>query len=56
MFPDSEVALNFTLGKTKCAYFMNYDIAPHFKNILTTAITESPFYRLSFDESLNAVI
>ena len=49
MFPDSEVTLRFTLGKTKCAYFMNYGIAPHFKNILTKAITESPFYSLSFD-------
>ena len=56
MFPDSEVASKHILDKTKCAYFMNYGIAPHFKNILTKAITESPFYSLSFDESLNAVI
>ena len=33
MFPDSEVASKFALGKTKCSYFMNYNIAPHFKNI-----------------------
>ena len=56
MFPDSEVASSFTLGKTKCAYFMNYGIAPHFKNFLTKAITESPFYSLPYDESLNTVI
>ena len=56
MFPDNEVASKFTLGKTKCAYFMNYGIALHFKNILTEAITESPFYSLSFDESLNAIM
>ena len=56
MFPDSEVASKLILGKTKCAYFMNYGIASYFKNILTKAITESPFYSLSFDGSLNAVI
>ena len=56
IYPDSEVASKFTLSKTKCAYFMNYGIAPHFKNILTKATTESPFYSLSFDESLNAVM
>ena len=55
MFPDSEVASKFTLGKTKCDYFVNYDIAPHLKNILTKAIIEPPFYSLSFDETLNAV-
>ena len=46
----------FSVGKTKCAYFINYDIVPHFKNILTKAITESPFYSPSFDERLNAVV
>ena len=55
MFPDSEVASKFTLGKTKCDYFVNYGIAPHLKNILTKAIIEPPFYSLSFDETLNAV-
>ena len=43
MFPDSEVASKFTLGKTKCDYFVNYGIAPHLKNILTKAIIEPPF-------------
>ena len=56
MFHDSEVASKFTLGKTKRAYFMNYGIAPHFKNILTKARTESPFYSLLFHENLNAVM
>ena len=56
MFPDSEVASKFTLVKTKCDYFVNYGIAPHLKNILTKAITEPPFYSLSFDETLNAAI
>ena len=56
MFLDIEVDSNFTLSKTKCAYFMKYGITPYIRNILTNAITESPFYNLSFDESLNAVI
>ena len=50
MFPDSEVASKFALGRTKCAYFMNCGMAPHFKDILTKAITGSPFFSLSFDE------
>ena len=56
MFPNSEVASKFALGKTKCAYLINYSTTPHLKNILTKAITEPPFYGLSFDESFNAAI
>ena len=28
MFPDSKVAQKFQLGKTKCAYFVNYGMVP----------------------------
>ena len=49
IFHDSEVTSKFTFGKTKRAYFMNYGVAPHFKNTLTKARTESPFYRLLFE-------
>ena len=55
MFTDSEIASNFTLGKAKCSYFINFGIAPFFKESLKKQINLSPFYSLSFDESMHAV-
>ena len=52
MFPDSEIASQFTLGKTKARYTMLYRIAPEFKKQLIYDINASPFYIASFDESL----
>ena len=31
MFSDSKIASSFQLSKTKCSYFINYGLAPHFK-------------------------
>ena len=56
MFPDSEVAAQFSLGKSKCRYMLLFGIAPHFKSILKKDINTSSFYSVSFDESLNSVI
>ena len=53
MFLDSDVAKVFTLGKTKCRYTM-YLIAPGFKQNLIFAINYSPFYSVTFDESMNS--
>ena len=53
MFPDSEIASQFTLGKTKARYAILYRIASEFKKQLIYDINASPFYTLSFDESLN---
>ena len=44
------------LGKTKLMYVCNYGIAPHFKNLLRDEISKSPWYSISFDESLNKVV
>ena len=52
MFPDSEIPSQFTLGKTKARYTMLYRIAPEFKKQLIYDINASPFYIVSFDESL----
>ena len=52
MFPDSEIASQFTLGKTKARYTMLYRIAPEFKKQLIYDINASPFYIVSFDDSL----
>ena len=46
MFTDSEIASNFTLGKTKCSYFINFGIAHFFKGSLKKQINLSPFYIL----------
>ena len=53
MFPDSQVAKPFQLSKTKCAYYVVFGLAPYFKELLVKDIKLSPFYLLSFDESLN---
>ena len=54
MFGEQEVLSKFSLSKTKCAYIINYGIAPYFKESLTKSIKESPFYSTLFDESLNS--
>ena len=59
MFPESTIAEKLCLQKDKCAYFVNHDIAPHFRSILMNNVLgtkNSEFYAISFDESLNTVI
>ena len=56
MFPDSDIAKNFTLERTKFSYTLNHGIAAHFKDELITAINDSPYFSVSFDESLNEAI
>ena len=55
VFPDSEIASQFSMGKTKSRYMILYGLAPHFKSRLREAINPSTYYSLSFDESLNSV-
>ena len=54
MFPGSDIAKKMTLKKGKCGYMINYGIAPHLEKLLLSEIKSSPFYSLSFDESLNS--
>ena len=56
MFPDSTIVVKFCLQKNKCAYFINYGIAPHFLSILMKNVKDSELYAISFDKSLNTVI
>ena len=56
MFPDSTIAKKVCLQKDKCAYFIDYDIAPHFRSILMNNLNDSEFYTISIDESLNTII
>ena len=55
MFLDSAVA-DSSLQKDKCAYYLNYGIAPYFQSILVHEVQKSEYYAASFDESLNLVI
>ena len=54
MFAGNEVAEKFSLGKTKSRYTMIYGIAPVFKKELLFDVNRSPFFTISFDESLNS--
>ena len=53
MFPDSEIAGQFSMGKTKCRYIILYGLAPHFKSKLREAINSS-IYSLLFDENFSS--
>ena len=53
MFPNSVEAENFKLGRTKCTYFVNFGFALYFSVMLFASVQDSPYYSLSFDESLN---
>lgn len=55
MFPDSDIASKFSMGKDKCAYVVTYGLGPFFKQQLVDVVTSCSFYAISFDESLNKV-
>ena len=56
MFPDSQIAQQFSLSKTKCGYYINYGLAPYYRELLIDKIKQSPFFTVLFDESLNKVL
>ena len=56
MFPGHQVAEKFSCGRTKCGYYINHGLAPHFLERLMTEVNESPKYVLLFDESLNKML
>ena len=56
MFIDSTIAKQFSVGKTKCAYYLTYGMAPYFKGCFLQSLKEVPLYAESFDESYNNVL
>jgi hypothetical protein len=50
MFPDSTIAKDFTCGRTKQSYLLNFAIAPYCKEQIFTDIGDN-FYSMSFDET-----
>ena len=53
MFPDSKIAKDMSVGKTKSIYLMKHSIAPYLKSLLEADMKKSDCYVISFDESLN---
>ena len=56
MFSDSDIAEQFLMGKTECAYYVTHGIAPYFKSKFIESLQLLPFYSVSFDESYNDAI
>ena len=54
MFPDSNIAKSFAMGRTKAMYMTNYGLLPYFKSMLLESVRKSVLV-FSFDESLNEV-
>ena len=55
MFHDSQIAKNFSCGKTKCTYILCFGVAPYFKELLCTTLSEVDHFVCQFDESYNHV-
>ena len=53
IFPDSAIPDKFSLVKDKARYMIIYGSYPAFKHKLKIMINISPWYSISFDESLN---
>ena len=56
MFSDSMVAKSFTLGRTKCSYFISFGITPYLKELLIAKLKYFDFFVACYDESLNRVL
>ena len=55
MFPDSEIAKQMKLQRTKISYVINFGLANYFFRKLQTLCFNSEFLVLGFDESFNKV-
>ena len=53
MFPDSNIAQEFTFSETKSMYVLTYGITPYIESLQINNIKESKEYVLLFDETLN---
>ena len=50
------IAKSFKLSKTKCAYLINFGIAPCFKEVLRKKVINTPGFSLLFDESMTRIL
>ena len=56
MFSDSDIAKKISIGKTKCGYYINFGIAPYFKELLLEELKSSKYIVVSYDENLNTIL
>ena len=55
MFPTCAIAKNFSMGKTKCSYVINYGIAKYFFENLIEDVNACNDFVICCDEALNKV-
>ena len=55
MFPNSNIAQNFTCGKIKWSYILCHAIAPFVKETLLNELKEVPYYTTLLDEWYNKI-
>lgn len=53
MFPDSKIAANMQLSRSKISYAVVFGLGPYFHDCTKKEIDESEFFVACFDESLN---
>ena len=56
VFSDSDTAKSFSVRKTTCAYYINFGIAPYFKDLLLEKLKSSKYIVVSYDDSLNTIL
>lgn len=56
MFWDSNIAQQYSLGKTKQSYLLTFGLAPYFKDLLVDTLKLSSFFTVIFDEAFNDVL
>ena len=52
MFPDSAIASQFKMARSKSIYEIKYGLTPHFKSLVDATLKSSYIHVYSFDESL----
>lgn len=55
MFPDSEIAKQFHLGKDKISYLVNFGLAPFFQSKFNALLKTCVAYTVIFDEAFNKI-
>lgn len=56
MFPDSQIASDMALQRTKIYYNLVYGIAPYFREELISQVKNCEVFVVLFDESLNKIV
>lgn len=52
----SDIPKSFSVGKTTCAYYINFSFLSYFKDLLLDELKSSKYIVLSYDESLNTIL